>query len=207
MTKMTSPTDIPFNAVAYPSLKTRGQDRSESLAYTHGHAAGYTAGLRQAVEEAAVRRQEMEAEHSAAMRRLEARTDRTIAVLGAAAGALHTAVRPVVTDAQNAIAAAAMELAETIIGVELSDSELSARAALARVLAVPPPAGTVTVRMNPSDLSVLSEADKAASGAVFIADAGLGRGDAMAEYEHGHLDARIGTALSRARAALLAEDA
>jgi flagellar assembly protein FliH len=200
MTKMTSPTDIPFNAVAYPSLKTRGQDRSESLAYTHGHAAGYTAGLRQAVEEAVVRRQEMEAEHSA-------RTDRTLTMLGAAADALHAAVLPVVTDAQNAIAAAAMELAETIIGVELSDSELSARAALARVLAVPPPAGTVTVRMNPSDLSVLSEADKAAAGAVFVADAGLGRGDAMAEYEHGHLDARISTALSRARAALLGEDA
>jgi flagellar assembly protein FliH len=204
---MTSPTDIPYNAVAYPSLNARGQDRSESLAYTHGHAAGYTAGLRKAAAEAAARRQEMEAEHSAVLGQARARTERTIATFAAATDALHAAILPVVSEAQDTIAAAAMELAETIIGVELSDGELSARAALARVLAVPPPPGTVTVRMNPLDLSLLSEADKGAAGAVFVADSGLGRGDAIADYEHGHLDARIGTALSRARAALLGEDA
>jgi flagellar assembly protein FliH len=146
----------------------------------------------------------MEAEHSAALLHAQARTDRALALLGGAVEAVNAAVLPVVTDAQDALVEAAMDLAETIIGVELGDGDLSSRAALARALAATLPAGTVTVRMHPTDLSVIDTGTLPA-GVRLTADPSLARGDAVAEYEHGHLNATIGSALARARTALLGE--
>lgn len=203
MMKMTSSTEIAFSAVTYPSLKAAGQDRTDSVAYANGHTAGYTAGLRLATAEAEARRQNMEAEHAAALRHSQARTDRAVEVLAGAAQAVYAAVLPVVTDAQDALAAAAMDLAETVIGVELGDGDLSARAAIARALAGAPANGLVTVKLNPVDFSVLGDAAVSGSGAVIVADPAVARGDAVADFEHGHLNARIGTALDRARQALL----
>jgi len=183
-------------------LKAAGQDRSDSVAYATGHLAGFTDGLRKATAAADVRRQEMEAEHAAVLRHAQARTDRAVALLTGAVQAVRNAVLPVVGDAQDALIAAALDLAETIIGVELGDGALSARAALVRALADVPAGGTVTVKMNPADFTVLGESTSV-PGAVIMADPAMGRGDAVAEFEHGHLNARIGTALDRARQALL----
>ncbi|HEX9089661.1 MAG TPA: FliH/SctL family protein [Arthrobacter sp.] len=199
---MTSSTEVRYAPVAYPSLKAPGQDRSDSVAYATGHLAGFTDGVRKATAAADVRRQEMEAEHAAVLRHGQARTDRSVDLLAGAVQAVQNAVLPVVADAQDALIAAALDLAEAIIGVELGDGELSARAALVRALADVPAGGTVTVRMNPTDYSILGEIPSV-PGAVIIADPDLGRGDAVADFEHGHLNARIGTAMDRARQALL----
>jgi flagellar assembly protein FliH len=205
---MTMPlsTDTAYTELIYPSLKSAGQAKADTVAYAHGHTAGYTAGLRQATADNDTRRQEMEAEHSAALLHAQARTDRALALLAGAVEAVGSAVLPVVTDAQDALIEAAMDLAEAIIGVELGDGELSSRSALARALATTPPAGTVTVRMHPNDLSVLGDAELP-TGVRLAADPSLGRGDAVAEYEHGHLNATVASALARARAALLGEGA
>lgn len=200
---MTSSTEIAFSTVTYPSLKAAGQDRTDSVAYANGHTAGYTAGLRLATADAELRRQDMEAEHAAVLSHSQARTDRAVEILTGAVQAVHAAVLPVVADAQDALARAAMDLAETIIGVELGDGDLSARAALARALAGAPASGAITVKLNPVDFSVLGDDAASGSGAVIVADPTLARGDAVAEFEHGHLNARIGTALNRARRALL----
>lgn len=199
-------TDTAYTELTYPSLRSPGQVKADTVAFAHGHTAGYTAGLRKATAEADARRLEMEAEHSAALLHAEARTDRALELLGGAVEAVNAAVLPVVTDAQDALVAAAMDLAETIIGVELGDGELSSRAALARALAVTPPAGSVTVRMHPTDLSVIG-AGTLPAGVLLTADPTLARGDAVADYEHGHLNATIGSALARARTALLGEGA
>jgi flagellar assembly protein FliH len=191
----------------FPALKPPNDGAADSLAYAHGHAAGYTAGLRKAAAEADELRSRMEAEHASALGHAEARTRHALATLTAAAAALEATVVPVITEAQNALALSALELAEALLGRELSDAETGARAALTRATASVPPAGTLTVRMHPADLSVLDKTTMEAAGVLFAPDETLDRGDAITEFEAGYLDARISSALQRARQALTGEDA
>jgi flagellar assembly protein FliH len=85
----------------------------------------------------------------------------------------------------------------------------TARAAVARALAVTVPGDVVTVRLHPADLAQLDAAtrDSVAADVSFVADATLARGDAEAELRIGQVDARLGTALDRARTALLGDPA
>jgi flagellar assembly protein FliH len=85
----------------------------------------------------------------------------------------------------------------------------TARAAVARALAVTDPGDVVTVRLHPADLAWLDAAtlDSVAADVAFVADASLARGDAEAELRVGQVDARLGTALDRARTALLGDPA
>jgi flagellar assembly protein FliH len=46
---------------------------------------------------------------------------------------------------------------------------------------------------------------RAAAGVLFSADASIARGDAIAMLPFGYLDARIATAVARARAAILGD--
>ncbi|MHC5798038.1 FliH/SctL family protein [Lacisediminihabitans sp. FW035] len=197
---------LDFLPVSFPSLPpTAQQEKADADSRAAGHAAGYAAGLRAAGAELAGQKAALDAEHRAALLHDGARTDRAIAVLSASARALDNRLLPVVTDAQDAIAASALDLAETIIGAELSDGERSAKAALGRALAVVDPATITTIRLNPLDLGVLNETVRAAAGVSFTADASIARGDAIADLPLGYLDARISTAVARARAAILGE--
>jgi len=197
---------LDFFPMSFPSLPgSAQQDQADADSRAAGHAAGYAAGLRAAGAELAGQKAALDAEHRAALLHDAARTDRAVAVLTACAAALDARLLPVVTDAQEAIAESALDLAETIIGAELADGERSAKAALGRALAVVDPAIIATVRLNPIDLSVLDETVRAAAGVSFTADASIARGDAIADLPLGYLDARIGTAVARARAAILGE--
>ena len=195
-----------FFPMTFPSLPaTAQQEQTDADSRAAGHAAGYAAGLRAAGSELAGQKAALDAEHRAALLHDAARTDRAIVVLTAAALALDSRLLPVVSDAQDAIAVSALDLAETIIGAELANSERSAKAALARALAAVDPATITTIRLNPLDLSVLDENVRAASAVSFTADASLARGDAIADLPLGYLDARITTAVARARAAILGD--
>lgn len=203
---MTSSTDIPFSRAEFPSLKPSRDAAGGSLAYAHGHTAGYTSGLREAALDAENRRILMEAEHAAVLADCEARTGHVLATLVAAVAALEAATVPVITEVQDSLAASSLDLAEAILARELADTEKSARAALARALAVPPEVGTRTIHMHPADLCVLDDAIRDSAGVLFVADDSLTPGDAFTEFKAGYLDARIRTALDRARAALLEDD-
>ena len=195
-----------FFPLIFPSLPSSArQDQADADNRSAGHAAGYAAGLRAAGAELAGQKAALDAEHRAALLHDSARMDRTIAVLTAATGALDSLLLPVVTDAQDAIAASALELAETIIGEALADGERSAKAALTRALAAVDPATITTIRLNPLDLGVLDETVRAAAGVSFSADASIARGDAIAMLPFGYLDARIATAVARARTAILGD--
>ena len=195
-----------FFPLVFPSLPSSAkQDQADADNRSAGHAAGYAAGLRAAGAELAGQKAALDAEHRAALLHDAARMDRTIAVLTAAAAALDSLLLPVVADAQDAIATSALELAETIIGQALADGEQSAKAALTRALAAVDPATITTIRLNPLDLGVLDETVRAAAGVSFSADASIARGDAIAVLPLGYLDARIGTAVARARAAILGD--
>ena len=145
------------------------------------------------------------AETAAKLSERNAQLDAALAALDAAARDLHARAIPTIEQVQDVLVASALELAEAILGRELMDTKNSARAALARVLDHADPRTLLTVRMNPDDIAELDAAGRPASGVEIIADDTIARGDALGDFSDGYLDARIQTALARARAALLGE--
>lgn len=202
---MPSSTEKTFSRMAFPQLQK--QDTvAENEGYVRGHSVGYAAGLRAAEAEYRKKTEQLEAAFSARSEELRVETDHTLAVLNSAVRALHARNAPVMSAAEDILAAAAVELAEAILGYELADGRKSARSALARALAGATPAEVVTVRMNPADLAVLDETDIRKAEVRLTADAALAPGDAIAVLPDGLLDARIGAALARAKQALTGED-
>lgn len=195
--------DASFSRVTFPALKTTAHDAAEQSSRASGHAAGYAAGLKAAAEEIAAQTARQEEALADAIAEGEARIDAAVAVLRAASDALNNRTVPLLTEAQDALAAAAMELAEAIIGRELRDSETSAASAVHRALDGVDPALVLVVRLNPDDLAALDPQTRSATGVSFTADASLDRGNAVTEFADGYLDARIATALQRAKAAIL----
>lgn len=196
--------DASFLPATFPALRN-ADATSDARTRAAGHAAGYAAGLRAAAADIAAQAAEQEAAVAAAIAAGEARVDEAVAVLTAAAQALSRRTVPVVAEAQDAIAVTAIELAEAVIGRELSNEQTSASSALHRALAEVDSALVLVVRLNPTDLASLDEQTVLATGVTFTADATLARGDAVTEFADGYLDARVSSALERARAALLEE--
>ena len=194
-----------FTPVSFVPLQDNGREKAAAQGYTRGHSAGYTAGLRAAQAEAVARRERLEAEHAQALLAAQARLDAALTSLHVATDAINSLALPVLAEAQDVLLAASLELAEAVIGSALSDGDFAARTALSRVLAQPAIPGVYAVHMHPADLDALDEESLVAAGVRFIPDTDLARGDAVAEFEHGRLDARIGTALARAKEALFAE--
>lgn len=192
-----------FSPATFPAIKIGEETQSEARAEARGHAAGYAAGLRAAAEETRQLRERLAAEQAAVLELHRAELDRTVGVLTTAVQALNRRTLPVVADSQDILAASALDLAEAIVGHELADVAGSARAALDRVLAQPAKPVKPMVRMNPDDLALLTDEILAHAEATFLPDPTLARGDAIAEYPDGFLDARIAIALERARQALL----
>lgn len=194
-----------FTPVSFVPLQDNGREKAAAQGYTRGHSAGYTAGLRAAQAEAVARRDRLEAEHAQAMLEAQAQLDAALSSLRVATDAINSLALPVLAEAQDVLLAASLELAEAVIGSALSDGDFAARTALSRVLAQPAIPGVYAVHMHPADLDALDEETLVAAGVRFIPDTDLACGDAVAEFEHGRLDARISTALARAKEALFAE--
>ncbi|TFB95972.1 hypothetical protein E3O42_17665 [Cryobacterium adonitolivorans] len=206
------PGDTDFSALVFPTLADGGargaQDddrvRLERQWQARGHTAGYTEGLRAAAAAVDLRVASLEAEHAELMRAAAQQRDRRLEVLNAAVRALEIRTVPVLRDAEETLLGAAIDLAEAIIGHALADEATAVRSALGRThsgVEAGSPVGH-TVRLNPHDLAVLDASTVAGSGVTLVADATLARGDAVSEFPDGYLDARIGSALQRARAVL-----
>ncbi|GAB3044088.1 hypothetical protein GCM10027052_27910 [Parafrigoribacterium mesophilum] len=191
-----------FSLAEYPVLLAGDLGSNRSRGEVRGHAAGYAAGLRAAAATTDALRTELRAEHDRLERQRQAQLDRAIDVLAAATAAVNAAVLPVVSDSQDVLVASALELAEAVVGHELCDEEGSARAALTRATMQPINSVTPLVRMNPDDLELLADELQLRHDLTFLPDPQLNRGDAIAELPDGFVDARIGTALARAKSAL-----
>ncbi|MCU1401718.1 MAG: hypothetical protein JWM70_42 [Microbacteriaceae bacterium] len=197
--------DVTFSPANFPALRDAEQLRAETDAQNRGQSIGYAIGLRTAALELTAQRAAFDAEHRAMMQEGQERIDEAVALLAVAARALNDRAIPLQEQAQDTLVSSALELAEAVLEYELSDGHNSARTALARVLGHVDPATVVTVRMNPSDLVMLDRASLDGANVELTPDPHLQRGDAIADFAEGYLDARIGSALDRARAALLPE--
>ncbi|WP_248703357.1 hypothetical protein [Curtobacterium sp. MWU13-2055] len=199
--------------IAFPAIGTAAATDRASGADVRGHAAGYTAGLRAAQAETDALRARLQAEHAALTASLRADTVRRIAVLDAATNAMLSTVAPVLSDAESSVASAATDLAEAIVGYEIrasrpsvgtdddrearitSGAETTVRRALASIDRSVP----VAVRLSPADAARVADVDLPVP---VVADPALRDGDAVVDLPDGILDARIATALDRARTAL-----
>jgi flagellar assembly protein FliH len=214
-------TDTVVHRVAFPVLAdSSGRERASS-ADVRGHAAGYTAGLRAAQADTDALRARLETEHAARITALQADTARRIAVLDAATNAMLSTVAPVLADAEASVASAAVDLAEAIVGnvvrasrpahdvsvVDGPDGQGSREARIAsgaeatvrRALASVDRTVPVAVRLSPADAARVAGLDLPVP---VLADGALRDGDAVVDLPDGMLDARIATALDRARTAL-----
>jgi flagellar assembly protein FliH len=195
-------TEEAFSPLSYPSLHDPERERIEAESRIRGHAAGYAAGLREAAGVAAAAAERAETERRDTARDAAARLAHAVQVLESAASALTRSALPVIASVEETLCAAALELAEAVIGYELADGANSARSVVARAIASAPPFPVHTVRLHPADLARVRAAGACPAGVDLAADPALAPGDAVAEYADGFLDARISTALARVRAAL-----
>lgn len=185
-----------------PSTASR---RDHDAASARGYATGYAAGAHEAEREAAALREQLRAEHAEKLAALSEVAGQAKRALEAAATSARQQTVPVVEQAQDSIIAAALAVAEAVIGFELADRHDAARAALHRALAAPEGAH-VRVRMNPGDIETLNGLGAVPDDVELVADPSISPGDAVSEFEHGFLDARIATAVERARAELTEAD-
>lgn len=207
-------TEAAPSRVLFPQVQASGQAEAQDRGYTQGHAAGYAAGLRAAAAEQERQSRERQAELDAVLASARESQDRAVALLAAAGAAFQQRFELVLHDAEAVLAAGTIDLAEAVLGYELHDGERTARAALRRALGAQDRRGgtpeVAAVRLHPADVEILDAVGATAAarnaGVELVPDPALARGDAMARYPDGWLDARLGTALDRARAALLVTD-
>jgi len=189
-------TDSAFAPLAFAPLPGTAP-RSDDGAAVRGHATGYAAGRRVAERELTALRTRLEAELAAELAAARGRLDSAAAALTAAAGRLAALHAPVLASADRALAEAALELATVIIGREPAPSSI---AALDRALGMSADLAPRRIRLNPGDAQAAD--GLAPAGVELVADPSIVAGDAVLELAHGELDARIGAALGRVRAAL-----
>ena len=189
--------------IVFPSLRSTGP-ANEQAGYTEGHAAGYAAGVRAAAKEQRRWRDRMAAEQAASLAAGQQDLDRAVRALAVARTDFAHRNVQALHDAEEVLARTALELAEAILGYELAEGTRTARAALARALSGSDAATVLAIRLHPADIEVLRrEGQDEPGGLPLVADPSLQRGDAKVEYQQGWLDASLGTALARAKAALL----
>ncbi|WP_024286294.1 FliH/SctL family protein [Cellulomonas sp. KRMCY2] len=194
-----------FHPAALDVSSTKGVD---SRARAAGYAAGWTAGARAAAEAGAEQQRFLAEQSARAQAERDAALIDALAVLEAAVAAASARSAPAVAQARRAVHEGALELAAAVLQRELVPGPASARSLLERALALPVEVGVHTVRLNPRDLAQVTTLLTAGSvtlpaGVELVADPRLSPGDAISEHSAGYLDGQIGSALARARAALL----
>ena len=178
-------------------------------AATAGRAAGFAEGYAEgtaraaaesAAELAALRAQQV-AEHDAQLERLA----RAIAAVDAAATDLERRTAPPAAELERLALSFAVDLAEALLGRELTLSPSPAMDAVRRALALAPVDGDLLVRLNPADAAVVADGVRAAAPGrtlEIVGDPAVEVGGCVVDAGACHVDAQLGPALQRVRAAL-----
>jgi flagellar assembly protein FliH len=196
--------DLSAGVSAVPS---RLVEQARALARTTGYAEGWAQGQRAArvaalaaMEQVAVTQQAEAAERDAVVRR-------AAGAFIAAADGLSARVAPTMAEIESVLLHAAVELAEALLGHELTAGTGRDLNALRRAVSAAPGTGTLTVRLNPEDHRTLvdvmgAEVEFEGRSICLRSDPGLRPGDAIAENGAMTVDATLTNALARVRAVL-----
>jgi len=104
---------------------------------------------------------------------------------------------------EDTLARTAFDLASAVVGRELQLSSSPGADALARALALVPAGCIATARLHPDDVASLGAA--ASDAVAVIADPVIEPGGCILEVGDSRIDAQLGSALDRVRAALLGD--
>lgn len=189
-----------FTPLVYPRIGAGAADGAPGLAAerARGYSDGYAEGLRRAAATLDATDADRSKRASDAAVRDEARVAQAVAALGAAVAALNRRFAPVVEDCDAVLVAASLELAEAVVGREVTGGRAAAQDALNRALSAIPNEQTARVRLNPADAAQL-ESHALPAHVTIVADPAIASGDVIVGLEEGWLDARIASALERAR--------
>ena len=174
-----------------PGFTTRAD--AVRAAVEEGRQAGYDDGYRAGVESGCAA---AEAERAA----FGAAAGRALKVLAEAAAQVHAMRVQSAAEAADALAAAAVDIAEAVLGRVLREAESPGADALARALALVPSGCAVRVHMHPDDAALVGDVFGSVE---IVADASIARGGCVAEGEDWSIDAQIAPAVERVRKVLL----
>ena len=158
-----------------------------------GYEDGYTAGRTRAMEEA-----------TAEIRTLSTGVASALSALESAATALTARQSVEIADVERSVTALAVQIAEAILGRELTACDAPARDAITRALQLAPPRTDATARLHPDDVTTIGELDAIAGDrtVTLVADPAVERGGCLLDVGPCRIDAQIGPALARVRAEL-----
>lgn len=185
-----SPLDIEIPASAAPldPIAARAQVQQ---GYDDGYRAGIAEGL-------AAGRAAAAAETAGAVARAEA----LCRSLAEATDELHRRQALELKGLEDALTRAAFDLASAVVGRELQLSSSPGADALARAMALVPAGCIATARLHPEDVASLGDVSAAIT---VIADPAVEPGGCILEVGDSRIDAQLGSALDRVRAALLGD--
>jgi len=174
---------VPLDPIAARAQVQQGYDDGYQIGLTEGHAAGRVAAAAEVAE---------------AVARVEA----LCRSLGEAAEDLRRRQALELKGLEDTLARAAFDLAAAVVGRELQLSSSPGADALARALALVPAGSAATARLHPGDVASLGAESEAVA---VIADPAIEPGGCILEVGDSRIDAQLGSALDRVRAALLGD--
>jgi flagellar assembly protein FliH len=171
--------------VVSPELVESARQDGYAAGFEEGYAAGYTHGI------------------DDAHRHIEL-LGQLVQQLGREADAFAQRETTARADIEDQVVAAAMQIAEVLVGRVLAEPDGRGRDAIARALALAPVHGDVVARLHPADIAVLGDPESLAPGRVLtiVPDPSLSPGDCVVDVAACRIDARISAALERAREVL-----
>lgn len=172
----------------------RGYADGSERGYSEGFDRGYQDGL-------AAGRAAMAAEVDAARARLTT----AAGALTAAAGELSRRQAVELSQLEDVVAGLAYEIASAVIGREVAASATPAADALARALALTPPAAAAIARFHPDDVAVMEVAVPLDRPVTVVPDPAVEPGGCVVDVGDCRIDAQISAALDRVRRALLGD--
>lgn len=166
--------------------------------YNEGKAVGYADGYQAGNEKAAAAALEAAAERDALLRD-------ALAALTSAAEQCNARQAASIADMERSIVDAVFELAQTLLGRELSATRTPGRDALARALSMVREHGNVIARLHPDDIESIGDLAELAPGRTItiVPDPNVEPAGCIVEAGSMRVDAQLGPALERAKRALL----
>ncbi len=181
------------------SAETRAAARAE------GYAVGWAQGRRAADEAAREESARFATERAVAAERSGLELLNALRALTAAADSLEARAVVPAQELTDAIVRGAVELAESLLGRELTLAADPGLDAIRRALVLLPQNRPVTARLHPDDASAtraaLASADFGRE-VLVVADPNVERGGAVVDCDATRVDAQLGPALERVRAVL-----
>jgi flagellar assembly protein FliH len=180
--------ELPAAAVEVDPVEAAAEERR---GYDEGYRAGMAEGL-------AAGRAAMSVESAAHLARLEA----LIRSLDEAAADLRRRQALELAGLEDALARTAVDLASAIIGRELQVAASPGADALARAMGLVPAGATAQARLHPADAALVTETP---AGVTILPDPAVEPGGCILVVGDSRIDAQLGSALDRVRAALLGD--